>query len=67
ELDAVEVRDGLWRISTLRGTLLGHIAVTADEPDTKYVATRMLGRTPRRVPMGTYWSLDDAIQCFVRI
>lgn len=67
ELDAVEVRDGLWRISTLRGTLLGHISVQTDEADARFVATRMLGRTPRRVPLGTFWSLDDAIQCFVRI
>ena len=67
ELEAVEVRAGLWRISTLRGTLLGHIAVNSDEADTRYVATRMLGRTPRRVPLGTFWSLDDAIQCFVRV
>lgn len=66
-LEAVEVRDGLWRITTTRATLLGHIAVVTDEADTKFVASRLLGRTPRKVPLGTYWSLDDAIQCFVRV
>lgn len=66
DLEALEVRDGVWRISTPRGTLLGHVRVEHDSDDTKYVASRLLGRTPRTVPMGTFWSLDDAIRCFVR-
>lgn len=66
DLEAVEVRDGLWRISTPRGTLLGHVRVEAADEGTRFVASRLLGRTPRSIPMGTFWSLDDAIRCFVR-
>lgn len=62
---AAEVRDGLWRISSPRGDVLGHISVEPDAGDTRFVATRMFGRTPRRLPLGTFWSLDDAIQAFV--
>lgn len=64
-LRVVEVREDLWRVSSLRGTALGHIAVERGEDDTKFVVTRMFGRTPRRVPVGTFWSLDDAIEAFV--
>lgn len=66
-LRAVEVRDGLWRVSSKRGTLLGHITVERNGTDARFVASRMLGRTPRKVPMGTFWSLDEAIQAFVTV
>lgn len=62
---AVEVRDGLWRISNLRSEVIGHISVDRDGADTRFVATRVFGRTPRRLPLGTFWSLDDAIDAFV--
>ena len=66
-LRVVEIRPDLWRVSSLRGTVIGHITVDRSEDDTSFIATRMFGRTPRRVPVGTFWSLDDAIQAFVTV
>lgn len=66
-LQVVEVRPDLWRVSSLRGTAIGHITVDRTESDAKFIATRVFGRTPRRVPVGTFWSIDDAIQAFVAV
>lgn len=64
-LQVAEIRPDLWRVSSLRGTAIGHIAIDRSGPDAKFSATRVFGRTPRRVPIGTFWSLDDAIEAFV--
>ncbi len=59
-----QLNESLWRITRPTGEVLGYIE-TVDEPEgTRYRAKRMIVRQQRFVPIGDFWSMPDALDCF---
>ncbi|MBG6057631.1 hypothetical protein RCH16_000847 [Cryobacterium sp. MP_M5] len=62
-LSLLPVADGLWRVVTRNGAVLGHIERTTDGIDERFAARRLLAST-RTTALGTFWNIDDAADCF---
>lgn len=60
------VRDDLWRVTSASGITLGYIAAVDRTAARPYEARRLLSGSTTVVPIGTGWSLDDALACFTR-
>jgi len=62
-LSLLPVADGLWRVVTRSGAVLGHIERSTDGIDERFAARRLLAST-RTTALGTFWNIDDAADCF---
>lgn len=60
----IQLHSDLWRITRPEGEVVGYIerSVTAAGP--RFQAKRMLQRQRRFLPIGDFWSFDDAMDCF---
>jgi hypothetical protein len=63
-LAIVELGDALWRITRHDGDVLGYVESFDVPAGTRYRAKRMLVRQQRFVPVGEFWSMTDALDCF---
>ena len=61
---AVQLHDDLWRITRPAGEVLGYVERTATAAGSRFIAKRMLQRQRRFLPVGEFWSIDDALDCF---
>jgi hypothetical protein len=59
---AIQLNDELWRVTRPSGEVLGYVEHNPDR--NRFVAKRMLQRQRRFLPIGEFWSLDDAMDCF---
>jgi hypothetical protein len=59
---AIQLNDELWRVTRPSGEVLGYVEHNLDR--NRFVAKRMLQRQRRFLPIGEFWSLDDAMDCF---
>lgn len=60
----VQLHDDLWRVTRSDGEVLGYIERTASPSGQRYIAKRMLQRQRRFLPVGEFWTVDDAMDCF---
>jgi hypothetical protein len=60
----VQLHEELWRVTRPDGEVLGYIERSREQHGFRYGAKRLLGRQLRFLPIGEFWSLDDAIDCF---
>jgi hypothetical protein len=64
----VQLHDELWRVTRRTGEVLGYIESFAEsgvESGTRrYRAKRMFSSRRPSMPLGEFWSIDDAIDCF---
>ena len=65
----VQLHDELWRVTRRSGEVLGYIESFGDggdgnSSDRRYRAKRMFSSRRPSMPLGEFWSLDDAIDCF---
>lgn len=63
------VRDGLWRVSSRDGHIVGHIERVGDPAGDRYSARRLRRAAPgalpvATLPLGLFWLLDDAEASF---
>jgi hypothetical protein len=62
---AVPLRTGFWRIVHPGGAVLGYIEREAATGGERFQARRLVASTTRVIGVGEFWSLDDALSCFV--
>lgn len=60
----IQLHDDLWRVTRRNGEVLGYVERSTTAAGHRFVAKRMLQRQRRFLPVGDFWSLDDAMDCF---
>jgi len=60
----VQLNDDLWRVTRPDGEVLGYIERSSTAAGHRFIAKRMLQRQHRFLPIGEFWALDAAIECF---
>ncbi len=61
---SIQLHDDLWRITRTDGEVLGYVEHTATVAGSRFTAKRMVQRQRRFLPIGEFWSMDDALECF---
>lgn len=61
---SVQLGDDLWRITLGDGEVLGYVERHATPAGSRFTAKRMLQRQRRFMPIGDFWTIDDALECF---
>lgn len=56
----------LWRVLDETGRILGHLQRLADGADARYRALRYHRARGHLLPVGDFWSPDDAVDCLRR-
>lgn len=60
----VHLHDDLWRVTRPDGEVLGYVERVTSPAGARFHAKRMLQRQRRFLPIGEFWSFDDAMECF---
>ena len=60
----IQLHDALWRITRPDGEVLGYIEQLEEPAGSRFRAKRMLQRQRRFLPIGDFWTIDDALDCF---
>lgn len=60
----VELGEALWRVTRPEGEVLGYVEAFETPVGPKYRAKRMLALQRRFVPIGEFWVMNDAVDCF---
>lgn len=60
----VQLHDELWRVTRRSGEVLGYIESFVDSGTPRFRAKRMFSSRRPSMPLGEFWSIDDAIDCF---
>ena len=60
----VELGDALWRVTRPDGDVLGYVESFPTAAGPRYRAKRMLTSQRRFVPIGEFWVMNDAVDCF---
>jgi hypothetical protein len=56
--------DELWRVTRGSGEVLGYIESFLDRGHRRFRAKRMFSAQRPSLPLGEFWSIDDAVDCF---
>ncbi len=60
----VQLHDELWRVTRRSGEVLGYIEYFVEFGERRFRAKRMFSSRRQSMPLGEFWSIDDAIDCF---
>jgi hypothetical protein len=60
----VQLHDELWRVTRNSGEVLGYIESFPDRGSLRFRAKRMFSAQRPSLPLGEFWSIDDAVDCF---
>jgi hypothetical protein len=60
----VQLHDELWRVTRTNGQVLGYIESFDEGGLRRFRAKRMFSAQRRSLPLGDFWSIDDAVDCF---
>ena len=60
----VQLHDELWRVTRRTGEVLGYIECFDESGSQRFRAKRMFASRRQSLPLGEFWSIDDAIDCF---
>lgn len=60
----VQLGDDLWRITRAGGEVLGYIERHLTAAGQRFTAKRMMQRQRRFLPIGDFWTIEDALDCF---
>jgi hypothetical protein len=60
----IQLHDDLWRVTRPDGEVLGYVERSTTASGHRFLAKRMLQRQRRFLPIGEFWSMDDAMDCF---
>jgi hypothetical protein len=63
-LTASQLHDSLWRVTRPAGDVVGYIERFSESRGIRFRAKRLIVRQQRFVPIGEFWSMDEALQCF---
>jgi len=59
-----QLGDDLWRITRAGGEVLGYVERHVTTAGHRFTAKRMLQRQRRFLPIGDFWTIEDALDCF---
>jgi hypothetical protein len=62
-INLVQLHDELWRVTRADGEVLGYVESFLDPRGRRYRSKRLLALQKRFLPMGEFWSFDDAVDC----
>jgi hypothetical protein len=60
----VQLHDELWRVTRTSGEVLGYIEAFSERGISRFRAKRMFNAHRPSLPLGEFWSMDDAVSCF---
>jgi hypothetical protein len=60
----VQLHDELWRVTRKSGEVLGYIDSFTERGGRRFRAKRMFSAQRPSLPLGEFWSIDDAVDCF---
>ncbi len=60
----VPLGDDLWRVTKPDGDVLGYVERFLERGDFRYRAKRMVASRKSFLPVGDFWIMDDAVDCF---
>lgn len=60
----IQLGNDLWRIVKADGEVIGYVERSETSAGSRYTAKRMLPRQRRFLPIGDFWTVDDAFECF---
>ena len=63
-VSTIQLGDDLWRITKTTGEVLGYVERVTTPAGHRFTAKRMLQRQRRFLPVGEFWSVDAALDCF---
>ncbi len=63
-VSTVQLHDDLWRVTRPDGEVLGYVERSDTAAGHRFTAKRMLQLQRRFLPIGDFWSIDDALDCF---
>lgn len=61
---SIQLHDDLWRVTRPDGEVLGYVERRTTSAGDRFQAKRMLQRQRRFLPIGDFWTVDDALDCF---
>ncbi len=63
DINLVQLHDDLWRVTRADGDVLGYVESYLEEQGRRFRSKRLIARQRRFVPLGEFWSFDDAVDC----
>lgn len=60
----IQLHDQLWRVTRNTGEVLGYIESFSERGAVRYRAKRMFSSQRRSMPLGEFWGIEDALDCF---
>lgn len=60
----IRLHEDLWRVTRADGEVLGYVERHSTAAGSRFTAKRMLPRQRRFLPIGDFWTVDDALDCF---
>jgi hypothetical protein len=63
-LSLVPVGETLWRVTRTSGDVLGYIESVGTAHERRFSARRVVSSHGIALPLGEFWRVDDAIDCF---
>lgn len=63
-ISLVEISPALTRVTRVTGEVLGYIEVVGAGHDCSFSARRLISDGRGMLPLGEFWSVDDAVDCF---
>ena len=64
DVTLVQLNDDLWRVTRADGDVLGYIERFLERGLDRFRAKRMIVAKQRFYPVGEFWLIDDAVDCF---
>lgn len=63
DINLVQLRDDLWRVTRLDGDVLGYVESFVEPRGRRFRSKRLIAVHKTFVPLGEFWSFDDAVDC----
>lgn len=63
-ISLVEISPTLTRVTRITGEVLGYIETVGAGRDRVFSARRLISDGRGMLPLGEFWSVDDAVDCF---
>lgn len=62
-INLVQLHDELWRVTRADGDVLGYVESFLEPRGRRFRSKRLIPLQKRFVPLGEFWSFDDAVDC----
>lgn len=63
DINLVQLHDELWRVTRADGDVLGYVESFMEPRGRRFRSKRLIALQKKFVPLGDFWSFDDAVDC----